>query len=55
MNKIKLAIIGAGNMANEYLKVLSNYNNLDLVGIFSRTFSKAENLKNIYIVGKKIY
>ena len=52
MNKIKLAIIGAGNMANEYLKVLSNYNNLDLVGIFSRTFSKAENLKNIYKIKK---
>ena len=47
MKKIRVSIIGAGNMANEYLKVLSPNKNIELSGIFSRTFAKAELLKKI--------
>tara|TARA_B100001250_G_scaffold407433_1_gene428184 strand:+ start:2692 stop:3624 length:933 start_codon:yes stop_codon:yes gene_type:complete len=46
MKKIKIAIIGAGVMATKYLEVLSSNKTVSLEGIFSRTFSKAEILKN---------
>ena len=45
MKKIKIVLIGAGNMASQYLKVLSVNKKVELIGIFSRTFDKAENLK----------
>ena len=32
-------------MANEYLKVLSNMRNVDIVGIYNRTFRKSIKLK----------
>ncbi len=48
MKKIKIVIIGAGNMANQYLKVLSKNKKIELSGIFSRTFQKAEKLKKIF-------
>ena len=54
MKKIKVAIIGAGNMANEYLKVLSSNKYVELSGIFSRTFIKAEALKKKYKIKKNL-
>ena len=48
MKKIKIALIGAGNMANEYLEILSKNKNVELIGIYSRTFLKSEILKNKY-------
>ena len=45
LRKNKVAIIGAGEMANEYLKVLSNMRNVDIVGIYNRTFRKSIKLK----------
>ena len=48
MRKIKVVMIGAGNMANQYLKVLTKNKKIELSGIFSRTFKKAEKLKKIY-------
>ena len=47
LRKNKVAIIGAGEMANEYLKVLSNMRNVDIVGIYNRTFRKSIKLKNV--------
>lgn len=39
--KIKCAIIGAGYMAEEYVKAIKSDNDMELYGIYSRTFSKA--------------
>lgn len=44
MSKIKLGIIGAGNIAVEHLKVIRNIDDLSVVGITSRTRTKAETL-----------
>ena len=52
-DRFKIAIIGAGYMAEEYLKVFS-YKKLNCEGIFSRTLSKSKNLKKKYNI-KKIY
>ena len=50
MKKIKAAFIGAGNTMNEHLKVIKNSskNLIEFNGIFSRTRSKAEKLKQNY-------
>ena len=40
-NKFKVAIIGAGYMAEEYLKVFSN-KKIHCEAIFSRTLSKSK-------------
>ena len=37
--KIKICIIGAGYMAQEYLKVLKKINRFDIVGIVGRSES----------------
>ena len=55
MKKIKIALIGAGNMATEYLKVLSVNKKVELVGIYSRTYSKAETLKLKFNIKKNLY
>ena len=39
--KIKCVIIGAGYMAEEYVKAIKSDNDMELYGIYSRTFSKA--------------
>jgi len=52
-NKFKVAIIGAGYMAEEYLKVFSN-KKIHCEAIFSRTLSKSKILKKKYNI-KKIY
>ena len=54
MKKIKVAIIGAGSMAEKYLQVLKKNKKIILSGIFSRTFSKAENLKKKFKIKKNI-
>ena len=40
----KICIIGAGNMAQEYLKVLTSFNNIEIVGIVGKSSS---NIKKI--------
>lgn len=55
MKKIKVAIIGAGNMASEYLRVLSENKNIELTGIYSRTFNKAEDLKLKFKIKKNLH
>ena len=42
--KIKVAFIGAGNMAKEHIKAFSSLENVELTGIFSRTKEKSEAL-----------
>jgi len=49
----KIALIGAGYMAEEYLKVFSS-KKIQCEGIYSRTLSKAKKLKNKYNI-KKLY
>tara|TARA_B100001057_G_C22753940_1_gene912895 strand:- start:64 stop:990 length:927 start_codon:yes stop_codon:yes gene_type:complete len=51
--KFKIAIIGAGYMAEEYLKVFSS-KKISLEAIYSRTVSKSEILKKKYKI-KKVY
>jgi len=46
ISKTRLAIIGAGNIAIEHLKVLESIKDIELVGITSRTIDKAEELAN---------
>ena len=49
MKKINLAFIGAGKTMEEYLRVITSLDQkLNLVGIYSRTFKKAEYLKKKY-------
>ena len=45
MNVINVAIVGAGYMAEEYLKVLSDINEFNIVGISSRNINRCFNLK----------
>tara|TARA_B110000003_G_scaffold276506_1_gene323398 strand:+ start:5064 stop:6023 length:960 start_codon:yes stop_codon:yes gene_type:complete len=42
--KYKVAFIGAGYMTIEHIKAFKSLNNVKLSGIYSRTFSRAENL-----------
>ena len=50
MKKIKIAFIGAGLTMEQHLKVINSYKNkgIELSGIYSRTFSKADKLKKKY-------
>lgn len=50
-NKIirkRIALIGAGSMIEEYVKVLKSLGKVELAGIYSRTKSKSNNLKKKY-------
>jgi predicted dehydrogenase len=47
-NKINIVIVGAGNIANSHLEVLSSIKLINLFGICSRTHAKANNLKKKY-------
>jgi predicted dehydrogenase len=38
IKKIKIAIIGAGNIAEEHIKAFKAQDNCDLIGIYSRTW-----------------
>lgn len=48
MKPIKIAIVGAGNMASEHAKAFSSLPDVTLVGITSRTISRAEELASKY-------
>lgn len=51
---IRVAIIGAGNMAKEHLKAFSAIPDVQVVGIFSRTREKCDDVIKLYS-GIKIY
>ena len=48
MSDIRLGIIGAGNIAQEHLKVIAAIKGVKAAGITSRTISKAEGLANSF-------
>lgn len=48
MNKVKLGIIGAGNIARQHLSVIRDIEGMDAVGITSRTKVKAQDLAKEY-------
>jgi len=48
MPRINLGIIGAGNIAEEHLKVIKNIANFEVVAITSRTLHKAKKLSKVY-------
>jgi predicted dehydrogenase len=50
--KNKIAVIGAGGMAEEYLKVLSKLNTIRIVGICNRTKKNSLKLKKKYKIEK---
>jgi predicted dehydrogenase len=47
-NNIRIVIVGAGNIAEEHIKAFSAQNSCDIVGIFSRTKSKAVRIADKY-------
>ena len=49
--KVKVAIIGAGNMAKEHIKAFRSLDNTELVGIYSRTKEKSESLAFEFGIG----
>ncbi|RTL56002.1 MAG: Gfo/Idh/MocA family oxidoreductase [Rhodocyclaceae bacterium] len=48
MNPVKIAVIGAGNMAREHLKAFAHVGGVTLTGIYSRTRSRAEEVAADY-------
>lgn len=48
MSEVKIGIIGAGYIAQEHLKVIKEIKNISVIGITSRTISKAKDLSNKY-------
>ncbi len=44
----KVAVVGAGNMANEHIKAFSDIPGVEIVGIYSRTRSKAVDIADRY-------
>jgi hypothetical protein len=52
MRLIKVAIIGAGSIAEEHIKSFLETKKVQIVGIFSKTLSKANKLKNKYKISK---
>jgi predicted dehydrogenase len=55
MNNIKVAIIGAGGMAREHIKAFKAVQGVKVIGINSRTPSKAETLAKEFGIPKVIY
>jgi predicted dehydrogenase len=47
---VRVAIIGAGNMAEQHIKAFKNIKDVSLVGIYSKTFSRALSLSNKYSI-----
>ena len=41
---LKVAIIGAGYMAKEHIKAFQDIKNVQIIGIYSRTYLNAQNL-----------
>ena len=54
MSKVNLGIIGAGEIAKEHLKVIQALNDLNPIGITSRTLSKAKELAKTFRI-KDVY
>ena len=52
MNTLKLAIIGAGYMAEEHIKAFKDIGSIHICGIFSRTKSKSIKLAEKYKISK---
>lgn len=48
MKKWKIAIIGAGYMAMEHAKAFASLESVEIVGVYSRTKSRAEELASMY-------
>jgi len=48
LKKYKVAFIGAGYMTEEHIKAFKDIDEVDLVGIYSRTFVRSEVLANKY-------
>lgn len=46
----KIAIIGAGSMAKEHIRVFKDIHGVQVEGIFSRTLQKAQNLANEFSI-----
>ncbi len=44
MKKWKIAIVGAGYMALEHAKAFASFENIEIVGVYSRTLSRAQEL-----------
>lgn len=55
MSDIKVAIVGAGSMASEHIKAFKAVLGVKVVGIYSRTLSKAESLAKEFDIPKVIY
>ena len=45
---IKVAFIGAGNMTTHHMKAFASINSVEITGIYSRTFEKANLLSTLY-------
>lgn len=54
-NKIKVAIIGAGNVAEEHIKAFLAQDNCEISGIYSRTNIKAQILADKYKISNVVY
>ena len=52
MKKIKTAVIGAGYMADEHIKAFSDIPEVSIVGIYSRTQERSDNLAKKYGIAK---
>ena len=48
VSRKRIALIGAGSMIEEYIRVLKSLENIELAGIYSRTKSKSDKLKIKY-------
>jgi predicted dehydrogenase len=55
MSDIKVAIVGAGSMAREHIKAFKAVQGVKVIGINSRTLSKAESLAKEFGIPKVIY
>jgi predicted dehydrogenase len=53
-NKIKVAIIGAGNIAEEHLKAFTAQEDCEIVGIYSRTEIKARKIADKYNISNVV-
>lgn len=51
MKKIKIAVVGAGNMASEHIKAFSDIADVEIVAITSRNIERAEKLAEKYKIG----
>lgn len=48
MKKIKIGLVGAGNMASEHIKAFSNIEGIEIISITSRSSDRAKDLAKVY-------